>query len=366
MTDPDASAGGNAAAQDFWPSCGFASLRRNERGWLQPTDDYLRLFLARPELALVPESCAAETALHRALAAAPARSVGEGELAALADADARDNYQMFFRFRDGLLAAGTLEAWYISLFRSGAVSIPPLFVDLIAQAILRGMLDSSSDAFEVRAAEMLFRRQRISVQDGQLLAGDLATLDLLNETAGLGELGRLLTQAKAPLRAVQIEVLGADNAARYWRADTRYNFLLDLTHEITQDLSHGLLFRLTRARSGLKALARVLEKWIAHLLGVKVTIRPERRIDDPQWRWHLGLDAEATALLNDLYEERPVDADRMARLVSLFRLDFAQAAEMRADVAGKPVYLGLAMDADKVLRIKPQNLLLNLPLASVS
>ena len=37
-----------------------------------------------------------------------------------------------------------------------------------------------------------------------------------------------------------------------------------------------------------------------------------------------------------------------------------------ADVAGKPVYLGLAMDGDNVLRLKPQNLLLNLPLAGRS
>jgi len=36
---------------------------------------------------------------------------------------------------------------------------------------------------------------------------------------------------------------------------------------------------------------------------------------------------------------------------------------VRADVAGRPVYLGLAMNADGVLRLKPQNLLLNLPLA---
>lgn len=39
---------------------------------------------------------------------------------------------------------------------------------------------------------------------------------------------------------------------------------------------------------------------------------------------------------------------------------------MRADVAGKPMYLGLAGTADGVVRIKPQNLLLNLPLASQS
>ena len=36
---------------------------------------------------------------------------------------------------------------------------------------------------------------------------------------------------------------------------------------------------------------------------------------------------------------------------------------MLPEVAGKPVYLGLAMNAQSVLRVKPQNLLLNLPLA---
>ena len=59
----------------------------------------------------------------------------------------------------------------------------------------------------------------------------------------------------------------------------------------------------------------------------------------------------------------PVEAERMQRLVSLFTLTFANPAEMRADVAGKPVYLGLATNAEGVVRIKPQNLLLNLPLA---
>ncbi len=32
-------------------------------------------------------------------------------------------------------------------------------------------------------------------------------------------------------------------------------------------------------------------------------------------------------------------------------------------VTGRPVYLGLAMTTDSVLRMKPQNLLVNLPLA---
>ena len=44
--------------QVFWPTSGFAQLARNARGWLVPSDGYFRLFLARPELALVDESCA--------------------------------------------------------------------------------------------------------------------------------------------------------------------------------------------------------------------------------------------------------------------------------------------------------------------
>ena len=60
---------------------------------------------------------------------------------------------------------------------------------------------------------------------------------------------------------------------------------------------------------------------------------------------------------------RPI-ADRLQRLIGLFRLDFADPREMRADVAGKPVYLGLAMNAEQTLKLKPQNLLINLPLAA--
>ncbi|MDP1956208.1 MAG: DUF6352 family protein [Polaromonas sp.] len=348
--------------QDFWPSSGFKQLQRNPRGWLQPTDDYLRLFLQRPELALLPESCAAEQALHAALIATPMRPVPEAELRALQDADARDSYSLFLRFRDGLLDAGTLEAYYLSLFRSGSIDIPPLFIDLLAQAIVRNVLDEATDVYEVRAAEMLFRPQRISTQDGQVLAGDRDRLDMLNDTGGLGDFGRFLAEAKAPLRSIDMQVLTDGNAPDYWQPSERHNFLLDLTHEINNDLSHGLVFTMTRARSGLAALARVLEKWVQHFLGVAVTIRPLQKIDDTAWRWHVGLDAEATALLNDLYEGRPVEPERTARLLSLFRLDFSNPQEMRTDVAGKPVYLGLMMNAGQVLKLKPQNLLLNLPL----
>jgi hypothetical protein len=47
----------------------------------------------------------------------------------------------------------------------------------------------------------------------------------------------------------------------------------------------------------------------------------------------------------------------------LFVLNFDSASDMLQEVSGKPVYLAMAMDPQNLLKIKPQNLLLNLPLA---
>ncbi len=349
---------------------GGADLQRDARGWCLPTDDYLRLFLQRPELAPMPESCPAEMALHAALMATPASAVGADTLAKLIDADARESYTLFLRFRDALFDAGTLETYYLSLFPrngTGSINIPPLFIDLLVDAILGNLLDDSNDAYELRAADMLHRTQRISTQNGQVLSGDQLTLDMLNVTGGLGDIGRFLLEAKAPMATVNMQVLTDDNAQAYFQqAAGRHAFLLDLTHEMTNDLSHGLTFTMTRARSGLKALASVLQKWVRHFLGVTVTIRPLQKIDDDAWRWHVGLDAESTALLNDLYEGREVEPARLQRLVSLFRLDFADPHDVRPDVAGKPVYLGLMMNAEGIVKLKPQNLLVNLPLRALA
>ena len=93
-----------------------------------------------------------------------------------------------------------------------------------------------------------------------------------------------------------------------------------------------------------------------------VTVTPLPRIVDQSWRWHVGLDVESTAILNDLYEGNEVAEGRLQRLIALFRLDFADPTDMRADAAGKPVYLGVAINDENVLKFKPQNLLLNLPL----
>ena len=339
---------------DFWPASGYRHLGPAPGGWLRPTDDWLRSLLAMPELALVEESCHAETALHRALLDAPSRAVVAAELAAVEDADARANYAAFVAFRDGLLAAGTLEGWYLGLMRRGAVAVPPPLIDRVVEAIVRHLLDSTVDAFEARAGELLFRAQRLSITEGRMLAADRETVNRLAEAAA-GD-----AAAPSPL----LGVLTADEADAYWARSGRHDLALDLTHEVAHALDHGLSFRLTRTHSGLKALAGVLEKWLAHLLGVRASITPLRDIDDPAWRWHVGLDAVSMALLNDLYDGVAVAPERLDELISLFRLDFADPQAMRADVAGRPVYLGLAMTAESTLKLKPQNLLLNLPLAA--
>jgi len=95
-----------------------------------------------------------------------------------------------------------------------------------------------------------------------------------------------------------------------------------------------------------------------------VKIFQERAVDDEHWVWHVGLDAEANALLNDLYNRADLDDERMRRLLCLFRLEFADPADMRPAIKGRPVYLAMAMDGSQRLKLKPQNLLLNLPLAN--
>lgn len=351
----------------FWTTCGHDRLERNDRGWLVPTDAYWRLWLERPELAVVPESCAGEQALHAGLMASPLRDVTAAELDAVEDADVRANFRLFLDFRDAVRAAGSLEAAYAGFFRAGAIQVPPLFLDLLVQAIVCHLLTGDDDSWHWRAAELLFRRQRVRVQEGRVLCGDSEVLDMMSETGGLGDMGRLLKQGGAALPTVQMEVLGPDSAGRYLlsRAGAgRFSFLLDLTHEIQRELPHGLTLTMNRAQSGLKALAHVLERWVAHFMGVSVQIQPEARVEDPAWRWHLGLDATSSPLLNDLYLGHEVSPERLQRLISLFRLKFEDPQQMRSDLQGKPVYLGLAMTADGLLKLKPQNLLINLPLAA--
>jgi len=333
---------------DLWPSSGFHLLARDAAGHLAVTDEYLRAYLLRPEVRPTDESCAAERVLHAALFENPRQAVEPARLAQLADPDARDNYRVLLDFFARLAKAGTVEGCYLGLFREGRVAVPPLFVDQMAHVIVRNILDGTDDPLRARAGELLFREQTATVKDGAILLGDSETVAMYATTRGMGDLGRLIVEGGAPVRQIELDVLQAETAALYWGRNERFDTVLDLTF----------------ARPGLDALCRVLEAWIAHFLGARVRIQPVQKIADERWVWHVGLDAESSGILNDLYNGAEVGEERLERLLALFRLEFEDPRQMRAAIAGRPVYLGLAMTAGKKVRVKPQNLLVNLPLAA--
>lgn len=333
---------------DFWANSGYGLLARNADGHLAVGDDFLRAYLLRPELAPTDEACPAELKLHASLMESPTRAVKPREIDALADGDARENYRVIVDFFARLAKAGSVEGCYIGLFRDKRVGVPGLFVDQMAHVIARNILDGTDDPLRARAGELLFREQQVTVKDGQVLLGDAETVEMYATTRGMGSLGRLVVEGGAPVRQIDLDVLNEDNKATYWTRDEKHDTVLDVTF----------------ARPGLDALCRVLETWVRHFLGVKVSIQPVQKISDERWVWHTGLDAESSALLNDLYNGAEVGDDRLERLLSLFRLEFDDARQMQADIAGRPVYLGLAMTPGKKLKLKPQNLLVNLPLAA--
>ncbi len=332
-------------------------------GWPPPADAFLRSLLALPELALVDASCDGERRLHQALVASPRLPLDADALRSIADADARTNYQTFLGVRDALLGAGSLEAYYLGLLRSGPITVPPVFVDRIVAAIVGNAMDIDADAFERRAGQLLYRQQRIGLDAGRILSADLEVVDGLRQAPAF-DVMRLGSSDVGASSTGGLPVLGADNAHLFGTAADPFGFVLDLSHERVEDLGHGLHFTTARAGSGQVALARMLERWIGHLLDVATRIQPLSRIDDAAWAWHIGLDVDATAMLDDLYRGQQLEPARLHRLICLFRLDFIDAAVMRADLAGKPVYLGLAMSEAGTLRLKAQNLLVNLPLAA--
>jgi hypothetical protein len=312
---------------------------------LQVTDDFLRAYYLRPEVHPVEESCDAELALHAALMNEPRRVVSNDELKSLKDRDAEDNYRTVLNFRDRLVAAGTLEAFYMNLFK-GKVDIPPLFVEQLAHVILRNILDGCDDPLRLRAAELFFRDQKATLQDGHVLLADLETVEMHAAGSRYGSVGRLIVEAQGDLAKTELDVIDRANAALYWERESRHDTVISLTY----------------GRPALDAYCRVMEAWIWHFLKLKAAIKPIRKIDEAHWAWHVGLDAESSAILNELWSGGEVEQGRMRRIVALFAVQFDDPQTMRPDIGGRTVYLGLSANEAGEVRMKPQNLLLNLPL----
>ena len=161
------------------------------------------------------ESCDEERRIHAALMEDPRLVVSPEEISLVKDADARHNYEAVLRFRDRLLAAGTVEGCYMGLFK-GTVDIPPIFIDQLAHVILRNVLDGCEDPLRLRAAELFFREQKATIRDGHALVADLETVEMHASGSRYGSLGRLIVETQSPLGAVDMDVLDRANAALYW------------------------------------------------------------------------------------------------------------------------------------------------------
>ena len=304
------------------------------------TDDFLRAYYLRPEIHPVEESGEGERRVHAALMEDPRRSI---DLAAIEDPDARDNYRIVLDFRRKLLEAGTVEGCYLALFRA-PIYIPPMFIDQLAHVVLRNVLDGTDDPLKLRAGELFFRDQKATIQEGHVLLADLETVEMHASGHRYGSIGRLIIEAQGELATANLDVLDRNNAALYWERESRHDTVISLTY----------------GRPALDALCRVIEAWVFHFLKTEVRVTPIRKIDEERWAWHIGLDAESSEILNELWGGREIEQGRMRNILALFALEFADVRAMRAEIRGRTVYLALAAE-DGVVKMKPQNLLLNLP-----
>src|SRR4029079_4577114 len=158
-----------------------------------------------------------------------------------------------FRYRR--VCAYPLKSAYIGLFRGEGVDVPPRFVRQLSQIVLRHILGGRADPLAARAAEMLFRPQKIALtDDGAVMAADEVTVETYADSGGFGSLGELLARNRTPMRTVDLDVLSPENAASYWERDER----------------HDLSVSLNRGQPALAALMRVIEDC--------VTPRPRRHV----------------------------------------------------------------------------------------
>ena len=326
--------------RDFWLSCGHHLLDRDATGKLLVTDEFLKVYLARPELVPPPEACATERKIHDALLRDPRSPIAPSQIAAISDADARENWQVMTGWRDHLVKHRTLEAAYLDIVRHG-IGFPHILVDQLTQVILRNALDGCEDVFILRAAEIFFRPQKLLVQDGAATAVDEET-ELL-----LGRKPRSPLVALLGLPAVtEVDMLNDTTADSYRGRSDRFDMALDLT----------------TGQRGLAALGEVITRWLAHLLAIDVAVEPVSELRDVSLSWYVGLDSEATRIGDTLWNGGGLDQETRSRLIGLFRLTFRDPLDMIERVRGEPVYLLAAMTPDQVLQLKPQNLVTGLPL----
>jgi Family of unknown function (DUF6352) len=335
--------------REFWVASGHHLTHRADHGGLVATPELIMAYLARPELMPPADACEAERGLHARLLNDPLRPVSKEDIAALADADARENWTFMMAFRDRLIAAPSLESVYVTLARKGAGDLPPIFMSQLCQLILRNALEGCDDPYTLRAAELFYRSQQAAVHEGALLLADAEVIEA-QEHAQHDMHSSPLSAMLQPQAFGEMDVMDDENAWTYWsRSDA---------HAMAMNIGGN-----PKARAG---LCRVIERWVAHLLGVAIRVETIASIEDRDWRWFVGLDSEGTRIGNALWNGAALDANAGEGIVALMRLTIEDARLVDERVGTRPVYLILAMGADKLVRLKPQNLIVGLPLVSTA
>jgi hypothetical protein len=153
-------------------------LDKEQEGDLVPTEDFMRAYFYRPEVAPIEESCEAEIELHKKLVDTPFLNIEKKELDKIKDKDVIFNYEAILRFRDFLSHYPTLDAAYLAIARGKAINFPPLFVDQMVQIILRNILNHCPYALQVRASELFFRTQVVTIAEDEIMVADEATVEL--------------------------------------------------------------------------------------------------------------------------------------------------------------------------------------------
>ncbi|MCA0423843.1 MAG: DUF6352 family protein [Proteobacteria bacterium] len=326
---------------DFWVASGHHLLDRADGGGLVVTDTFLKAYLARPELVPPDEACPVERGLHQALLDHPRLAVSVEEIGHIADEDARENFTLFLAFRDRLLAHPTLEAAYRALVTQRIAGLPPLFLQQLTHVIARNAFDGVDDPFVLRAAECLFRTQKVTFHEGALLLADAEAIALHEHT-----------RAHSPLMAMlggpavsELDVLNETNAGDYaGRSD-----------------AHDFVFNLGQGTRGRAALGAAAQRWIAHLTGVDIAFEPVERLRGENVAWFLPFDAAATQIGNRVWNGESLDAASEAQILALYRFRLPESAAIEGRYRGRQALAIAAVQGDNLFVLKAQNLIAGLP-----
>ncbi|MBO0741994.1 MAG: hypothetical protein J2P51_11275, partial [Hyphomicrobiaceae bacterium] len=117
-------------------------------------------------------------------------------------------------------------------------------------------------------------------------------------------------------------------------------------------------------RRGLRALGQAITRWLSHLLALDVSIEPLTELNKVNLSWYVGLTAEGTRIGDALWQGEEIGNATEASVIALYRLGFGDRMVVTEGLRGEAVYLLAAMASDKTLRLKPQNLIMGLPLSA--